>query len=89
MSDKVRFEVRQLDSWGNSEDGWEVNTSYLMGEMVTGAQDEKRAISAWLKRHCGISFLPNRTRFEYDGDCWTIVDRKSGEPLMVAIPMGG
>ena len=80
------FEIRQLDAWGNAEEGYEINTSYHMGEMITKAQDERRAFTAWMKRHLGISFKPNRTLIEYDGDCYTIIDRKTKEPLFIAIP---
>lgn len=80
------FEIRQLDAWGNAEEGYEINTSYHMGEMTTKAQDERRAFTAWMKRHLGISFKPNRTLIEYDGDCYTIIDRKTKEPLFIAIP---
>lgn len=80
------FEIRQLDAWGNNEEGYEINTSYLMGEMTTKAQNERRAFTAWIKRHLGISFKNNRTLIEYDGDCYTIIDRKTKEPLFIAIP---
>lgn len=83
---KISFEIRQLDAWGNNEEGYEINTSYLMGEMVTKAQNERKAFTSWLKNHCGISFKPNRTLIEFDGDCYTIIDRKTKEPLFIAIP---
>ena len=84
---KYSFEIRQLDAWGNNEEGYEINTSYHMGEMKTKAQNERRAFTGWMKRHLGISFKPNRTLIEYDGDCYTIIDRKTKEPLFIAIPM--
>ena len=83
---KYSFEIRQLDAWGNAEEGYEINTSYHMGEMQTKAQNERRAFTGWMKRHLGISFKPNRTLIEYDGDCYTIIDRKTKEPLFIAIP---
>ena len=83
---KISFEIRQLDAWGNNEDGYEINESWHMGEMTTKAQDIRRAFTAWMKRHLGISFKPNRTLIEYDGDCYTIIDRKTKEPLFIAIP---
>lgn len=82
---KTKFEIRQLDCW--MYDGeWTQNTSYRLGEMQTKAKNEKRAFCAWLKRHLGISFKNNRTLIEYDGDCYTIIDRKTREPLFAAIP---
>ena len=84
---KYSFEIRQIDALNYGEDeGWIWNTSYNMGEMVTKAKDEKKAFTAWMKRHLGISFKPNRTLIEYDGDVYTIIDRKTKEPLFAAIP---
>lgn len=84
---KIKFEIREIDAWNYGEDeGWIWNTSYHMGVMVTKAKDEKKAFTAWMKHHLGISFKPNRTLIEYDGDVYTIIDRKTKEPLFAAIP---
>ena len=81
------FEIREIDALNYGEDeGWIWNTSYHIGEMTTKAKDEKKAFTAWMKRHLGISFKPNRTLIEYDGDVYTIIDRKTKEPLFAAIP---
>ena len=85
-TNKASFEIRQLDAWGNADEGYEINESWHMGEMVTIAKDEKRAFCAWMKNHLGIRFKNNRTLIEYDGDCYTIIDRKTKEPLFIAIP---
>ena len=85
MKRKYSFEIRQLDCWCYGGD-WTQNTSYLIGTMETGAKDEKRAFVRYLNRKHGIIFKRNRTRIEFDGDCYTIVDRKTGEPLFIAIP---
>ena len=82
----MKFEIRQLDAWGNNEDGYEINTSYLIGAMETSAKNEKAAFTNYLKNKHGIIFKKNRTRREFDGDCYTITDRKTHEPLFVAIP---
>lgn len=34
----MKFEIRQLDAWGNIEDGFDINVSYFMGTMVTSAK---------------------------------------------------
>lgn len=84
---RIQFEIREIDAWNyGEEEGWIWNTSYHMGDMVTKAKDEKKAFTAWMKRHLGITFKPNRTLIEYDGDCYTIIDRKTKEPLFAAIP---
>lgn len=79
------FEIRQIEAW-NYDGDWTFNDTWHMGEMTTKAQNIKRAFTAWIKRHLGISFKNNRTLIEYDGDCYTIIDRKTKEPLFIAIP---
>ena len=79
------FEIRQIDAW-NYDGEWNFNDTWHMGEMQTKAQNISKAFTAWLKRHFGISFKNNRTLIEYDGDCYTIIDRKTKEPLFIAIP---
>lgn len=81
----MKFEIRQLDCYMYDDD-WTWNTSYLLGTMETKAQNEKRAFTSWMKNHAGITFKPNRTLIEYDGDAYTIIDRKTKEPLFAAIP---
>lgn len=85
--EKYKYEIRQLDSWGNKNDGFEINNSYSFGTMKTGAKDVKRAFTKYLKNKHGIVFYKNKTRIEYDGDCYTIIDRKTQEPLFIAIPL--
>jgi len=82
----MKFEIRQLDAWGNNNDGYEINNSWPMGIMSTHAKDEKQAFTRYLAKSHGIIFKRNRTRIEFDGDCYTIIDRKSKEPLFIAIP---
>ena len=86
MNRKYKYEIRQLDAWGNKIDGYEINTSYFMGTMETAAENEKRAFTRYLARKHGIIFKKNRTRIDFDGDCYTILDRKTQEPLFIAIP---
>lgn len=81
----MKFEIRQLDCYMYDDD-WTWNTSYLLGTMETKAQNEKRAFTQWMKNHAGITFKPNRTLIDFDGDCYTIIDRKTKEPLFAAIP---
>ena len=82
MKDNL-FEIRQLDCYMYDGD-WTVNTSYPICMWVTNAKNERKAFTAKLKR-LGISFKLNRTLIEFDGDCYTIIDRKTKEPLFIAI----
>lgn len=84
----MKFEIRELDAWGNNIDGFEINTSYLYGTMETHCKTEndRKAITHYLKSKHGITFKKNRTRIEFDGDCYTIIDRKTKIPLFIAIP---
>ena len=81
----MEFEICELDCYMYDEE-WTVNTSYYYGIMRTTAKDEKRAFAHYLKQKHGITFKRNRTRIEFDGDFYTITDRKTHEPLFVAIP---
>ena len=80
-----KFLVRQVEAWASVDDGWDYNNVWNMGEFRTKAKDERRAFTAYLRRKHGIVFKRNRTRIEFDGDNYTIVDRKTGEPLFDAI----
>lgn len=85
----MKFEVREIDAWGNRVDGYEWNTSFYMGVFCTSAgsaKGEKRAFCNFLKKR-GIVFKANRTLIESDGFCYEIIDRKTKEPLFCAIPM--
>ena len=81
----VKFLVRQVEAWFNEDEGWWYNNVWNVGELVTCAKDIPAAITGWLKRKHGITFVKNRTRIEFDGDNYTIVDRKSGKPLFDAV----
>lgn len=80
----MKYEVRQIDAW-NAPEGWTWNESWRVGAFETKARDEKRAFTRFLKRR-GIVFSKSRTRIEYDGDIYEIVDRKTREPLFAALP---
>ena len=83
MKKAYKFEVRQLDSW-LYDDEWNINNCYKMGLFETGAKNERKAFTNYLKKR-GIVFKKNRTLIEFDGDNYTIIDRKTKEPLFDAI----
>lgn len=78
------YEVRQIDAW-MYDDNWTCNDSWNLGTFTTTG-DPAQALRRYLKRHHNITFYRGRTRTEYDGDVYEIVDRKTGEPLFAAIP---
>ena len=81
---KYIYEIREIDAWADPDAGWTWNTSYLVGEMTTNAENVKRAFVRFLNKR-GICFKLNRTIIE---DCWDIIeiqDRKTREPLYAAI----
>lgn len=83
----MKYEIRQLDCYLYGDE-WTQNTSYLIGVFETHckAENNKRTFTRYLANKHGIIFKKNRTRIEFDGDCYTIIDRKTKEPLFIAIP---
>ena len=84
---KYVYDVREIDAWREPE-GWTWNDSFHMGYMTTCAKNEKRALTAYLRRAHGIRFKLNRTLIDSDGDVIEIRDRKTGEPIIAAILTG-
>lgn len=82
---KMKFEVREIDGWNDGE-GWYWNSSFLMGSFETKAKNEKRAFMDYLRKK-GIYFKLNRTLIDFDGDIYTVIDRKTKEPLFAALPL--
>lgn len=86
------YEIRQIDAWEEYDDhddpsetpAWTYNETWHMGEFTTTG-DVPRAFRRALGK-LGVSFYRGKTRTEYDGDFYEIVDRKTGEPLFCAIP---
>lgn len=85
----AKFLVRQLDSWKSGDDlyDWDVNNVYNIGEVKTSAKNERRAITRYLRMK-GIIFKKNRTLIDFDGDNYTIIDRKTKEPIFDAVYLG-
>ena len=82
---KIKFEIRQLDAWGNKEDGFEWNDSFHIGFFETSAKNEKQAFRNALVKY-GISFMPHKTKICDDGYILELQNRKTKEPLFAAIP---
>lgn len=78
------YEIRQIDAY-IYDDEWTYNTTYRLGSFCTASADVPRAFRRALA-NLGITFFKGRTRTEYDGDIYEIIDRETGEPLFAAIP---
>ncbi|MEE1209017.1 MAG: hypothetical protein U0K60_03165 [Parafannyhessea umbonata] len=78
------YEVREIDAY-LYDDSWTYNETWHLGTFTTTG-DPARAFRRYLKTHHGVTFYKGRTVTEYDGDVYEIIDRKTAEPLFVAIP---
>ena len=79
----MKFEIRQIDAWPDGE-GWTYNDSFHIGEFSTKAKNVKRAFCRAL-HGLGVVFYRGRVVVVDEGDLIEIQNRKSGEPLFVAI----
>ena len=82
----AKFLIRQVEAWADPDAGWTYNNTWNIGEMKTRAKDERRAITAFLRKN-GIIFKKARTLIWFDGDNYEIVDRKTKEPLFDAVAL--
>ena len=80
----TRYEVRQVDALMQDDCSWYYNETWHIGEFST-VGDVPRAFRRALAK-MGVTFYRGRTVPEYDGDVYEIIDRKTAEPLFVAIP---
>jgi len=86
VKNAMRFEVRQLEAWNEGElFGWTVNNVWKMGAFtVREGANERRAFMRFLRKQ-GITCKRGRCRITFDGDNYTLEDRKTGEPLFDAV----
>lgn len=80
------YEIRQIDALPYDENDWIYNTTYYIGKFKTTAKDTKRAFLHALHK-LGIKCNRGKCRVVYDGDVYEVQDRKTLEPLFLAIPM--
>lgn len=80
------YEIRQVDALLYEENDWIYNTTYHIGKFKTAAKDVKRSFLRALHK-LGIKCNRGKCRVIYDGDVYEVQDRKTLEPLFVAIPM--
>lgn len=53
----MKYEIRQLDAWGNNAEGYEINTSYLMGILETHCKAKNDKQAALKEATCIKKFL--------------------------------
>ena len=83
---KTKYEIRQIDAWGNRKEGYWWNDSFHIAEYETSANDHKRAFL--YKLHTlGIVCNQGECRIDYDGSIYELQQRKTGKPLFAAIPI--
>lgn len=82
---KTKFEIRQIDAWYYDE-CWNYNETWHICYFETNAKDEKRAFMNALHKH-GIVCKRGKCKIEFDGEFLVLIDRKTEEPLFVAIPI--
>ena len=81
----MKFEIRQIDACFDGE-AWTYNESFRIGEFFTKAKNVKRAFCRAL-HGLGVVFYRGRVVVVDEGDLLEVQNRKSGEPLFVAILM--
>lgn len=86
MNNKYKYEIRQIDAWENEEGGYTWNNSIHIGEFTTAAADHKSAFLRALRK-MGIICQRGKCKVDFDGDIYELINRKTGEPLLAAIPI--
>lgn len=85
----MKFELVKIDACGNKEEGFTYNQTFHIGYMQTRAENIKQAITRNLRVYHGIIFKRGAINIEfvYDGEFYEIRCRKTGIPLVTAIPI--
>ena len=84
-ANKMKWEIREIDAYIYGDD-WTYNATYHFKTFDTRSNDLRRAFMYQLKKK-GVIFKKNRTIISYDGDCYEVLDRKTGEPLFIMYPV--
>ncbi|NCB27222.1 MAG: hypothetical protein EOM62_17475 [Bacteroidia bacterium] len=74
----MKFEVRHYDTWGNENEGWEVNDSFVLHRAEIQEVEEEEVI-----KYCLKEFFPSNvvTEENFGADIRTIcVDLPIGKP---------
>lgn len=84
-----RYEVIEVEAWGNKEDGYSYNDRFFMGYFETAASTKNLNSSFYnyLKSKHNITFKPHKTMIQYDGYCYEVIAKKTLKPLYAFIPV--
>ena len=75
----MKFEVRHYDTWGNENDGWDVNDSFVIHKAEIQEVEEEEVI-----KYCLKEFFPSNivTEENFEVDNRTIyVNQPNGAPF--------
>lgn len=83
---KIRYELRQVEAWRDME-GWYYNNTFRITDYAVSVNaNHKRAFLRAMNKS-GFVCKRGSCRVEYDGTVFELVNRKTGEPLMYAMPV--
>lgn len=85
----MRYEIREIDAWGNEIDGYEYNQTFFMGyiDIKSDIKDINSAFKRHLKSKFNISFVPHKTMIVFNSDfTYEIIAKSTLEPLYIFIP---
>ena len=82
----MKYELRQIDAWGNKTDGYDYNETFHIGTYNQRSDDGIRSFLRGLHKY-GITCKRGVCRVEYDGDIYELIERKTDRPIICAVPM--
>lgn len=84
----MQFEIRKIDALNIDGEGWKCNSMYPIGTFKTDATDQKRAFLYALHK-VGIVCKRGKMVVISKGNTYEVQNRRTGEPLFIAIPICG
>lgn len=82
----ITYQLFQIDAWGNKEEGYTYNDSFLLYKFKSRAKDVKRLFRKILKKN-GIIFNVS-TVINQDDGVFELCERKTDRPLFVLKVVG-
>lgn len=81
------YQIRVVDAWSDGE-GWTYNESHHLAYATISNKTKniEEALLYHMRKH-GLVSKRGKTRLEYDGSIYELVERATGKPLVAFIPM--